>query len=285
MDELVKVRCIRHVYPDKTEVGICGLDFIVNKGERVAVLGPNGAGKTTLLSHILGLLEPVEGEITVAGMNPKKDFRKLRKEMGVVFQNVDEQIIGPTVFDDIAFSLRNEGRKKEEIDECVKNVCMELGICELLNKVPHYLSGGQKKKVALAGAMVTNPQLLVLDEPFDGLDPGAKREIMNLLNRLNRSFGTTILVTTHDINVVPEIADVIYVLNRGHIAARGTPAEIFSMAETIREANLEPPVIVELFRRLNKRGILLPVPSGIEEAEELLLEAISFQEEKNTGTM
>ncbi len=284
MDELVKVRCIRHVYPDKTEVGICGLDFIVNKGERVAVLGPNGAGKTTLLSHILGLLEPIEGEITVAGMNPKKDFRKLRKEIGVVFQNVDEQIIGPTVYDDIAFSLRNEGRDKEEIDKCVKNVCMELGICELLNKVPHYLSGGQKKKVALAGAMVTNPQLLVLDEPFDGLDPGAKREIMNLLNKLNRSFGTTTLVTTHDINVVPEIADVIYVLNRGHIVARGTPAEIFSMTETIREANLEPPVVVELFRRLNKRGITLPVPSGIEEAEELLLEIVNFQK-KNTGTI
>ena len=117
MEHLIKVKCIRHVYPDKTEVDICGLDFVVRPGERVVILGPNGAGKTTLLSHILGLLSPVEGQVEVMGMKPDKDFNKVRKHIGIVFQNVDEQIIGPTVFDDIAY-LRNEGfsgRKRKTV--------------------------------------------------------------------------------------------------------------------------------------------------------------------------
>lgn len=280
MEQLVKLRCIKHVYPDKTEVSICGLDFIVEKGWRVAVLGPNGAGKTTLLSHILGLLEPVEGEVSVLGLSPKKDFKQLRKKIGVVFQNVDEQIIGPTVFDDIAFPLRNDGRKRKDIDNLVEDVCKKVGICDLMGKIPHYLSGGQKKKVALAGAMVMNPELLILDEPFDGLDPKSKREMIEILNKLNSEQGTSIIVTTHDINIVPEIADVIYVLSGGHIVSKGTSVEIFTKADIIKEANLEPPVLVELFSRLNNMGIVLPIPTDMDEAEKILLGAIKNNDVK-----
>ena len=119
MEHLIKVHCLRHIYPDKTEVNICGLDFVVKPGERVVVLGPNGAGKTTLLSHILGLLKPVEGQVEVLGMQPHKHFNQVRKHIGVVFQNVDEQIIGPRVLDDIAFSLRNEGFSRQQVEEKV----------------------------------------------------------------------------------------------------------------------------------------------------------------------
>ncbi len=278
MESLIKVQCLKHIYPDRTQVNICGLDFIVNTGEKIVILGPNGAGKTTLLSHVLGLLSPVEGTVEVMGLRPDKNFNIIRKVIGVVFQNVDEQIIGPRVYDDIAFSLRNERMDKKEIDERVKNVANSLGIGNLLDKIPHYLSGGQKKKVALAGAMVMMPKILILDEPFDSLDPKSKGEMVTLLKHLNEVHGITLIITTHDINVVPEIADKIYVLNNGNIVTYGTPKEVFSDVEVMKEANLEPPILTELFTRLKKKGYSIDIPENLEEAEELLISLLSQQQ-------
>lgn len=267
MSEIIKVRCIKHVYPDKTEVSICGLDFVVHKGERVVILGPNGTGKTTLLSHILGLLKPVDGEISVFGVSPSKEFKQIRKKIGVVFQNVDEQIIGPTVYDDIAFSLRNGGVDKGTVKEKVEQIAAILGITHILDKIPHYLSGGQKKKVALAGAMAMSPELLIMDEPFDGLDPRAKREMIELINSLNRDMGVTTIITTHDINIVPHIADIIYIINKGHIVSSGTPEEIFKQIDVLTEANLEPPILIQLFSKLRQRGLEVNIPVNIDQAE------------------
>lgn len=274
MEHLVKVQCIKHVYPDKTEVSLCGLEFIVNAGDKVIVLGPNGSGKTTLLSHILGLLSPVEGTVEVMGKRPDKNFNAVRKYIGVVFQNVDEQIIGPRVYDDIAFTLRNERLPKAEIDRRVREVARDLGIEAILDKIPHYLSGGQKKKVALAGAIVMKPEILIMDEPFDGLDPKSKAEMVDLLNRLNRESGITLIITTHDINVVPKIASLIYIISGGQIVSKGTPAEIFNRIELIREANLEPPILTELFSRLKKRGVPIGLPESIDQAENMLVKLI-----------
>lgn len=274
MNQIIKVECLKHIYPDKTQVNICGLHFVVNKGERVVILGPNGTGKTTLLFHILGLLKPIEGEVSVFGLNPVRNFNELRKRIGVVFQNVDEQIIGPTVFDDIAFSLINEGYNREHIKETVEKIASKIGILELLNKIPHYLSGGEKKKVALAGAMVMSPELLVLDEPFNGLDPKSKEEMTILLNSLNKDFGTTLILTTHSINIVPEIADTVYVINKGSIMLKGSPKEVFVKTDILKEANLRPPILVELFKRINKRGFELDIPINVDEAEEQLLKML-----------
>ncbi len=270
MKNLVNVHCIKHVYPDKTEVAVCGLDFTVNFGERVVILGPNGAGKTTLLSHIMGLLTPVEGSVEVMGLKPDKHFNSIRKNIGVMFQNVDEQIIGPTVFDDIAFSLRNDRLPKKQVDEMVYKVAQNIGIEEILTKIPHYLSGGQKKKVALAGALVMKPKLLILDEPFEGLDPVSKNEMIDYLNCLSREEGIALIVATHDINVVPQIADTLYVLSGGKIIARGFPSEVFSQTEVLKEARLEPPVLMELFLRLNQNGFSLGIPENIDDAEKKL---------------
>lgn len=270
MAPLITVKCIRHVYPDKTEVSLCGLDFVVQKGQRVVILGPNGAGKTTLLHHILGLLVPVEGVVEVLGMNPSKSFHVIRKHIGVVFQNVDEQIIGPRVYDDIAFTLRNDRVPKQEIDPRVQETARCLGIDGLLDKIPHYLSGGQKKKVALAGAAVTRPDLLILDEPFDGLDPKGKQEMIAHLNALNESLGITLLITTHDINVVPQIADMIYVINDGFIVAKGTCQEVFAQGDLLQRANLEPPILLELFSRLKAQGCPVDIPKDVDEAERML---------------
>lgn len=275
MEPLVKVQCIKHVYPDKTEVSLCGLDFVVNAGDRVVILGPNGAGKTTLLSHVLGLLTPIEGTVEVLGLRPDKNFNAIRKSIGVVFQNVDEQIIGPKVYDDIAFTPRNEGYKKADVDERVMKVAGMLGIEDILNKIPHYLSGGQKKKVALAGAISMLPKILILDEPFDGLDPKSKSEMIDLLNRLNSEYGITLIITTHDINVVPRIADLIYVIRKGLIISKGTAEEVFNQVDLLREANLEPPILTELFHRLIRKGYIVQIPDTIEDAEhqlELLLD-------------
>ncbi|NLO83218.1 MAG: ATP-binding cassette domain-containing protein [Clostridiales bacterium] len=270
MEALVEVQCIKHIYPDKTEVTLCGLDFVVHQGERVVVLGPNGAGKTTLLSHILGLLSPVEGSVRVMGLEPHRHFRTIRRKIGVVFQNVDEQIIGPTVFDDVAFTPRNDRMKREETERRVMAVAKMVGIEDILRKIPHYLSGGQKKKVALAGAIVMDPRLLVLDEPFDGLDPVSKREMIELLNRLNRERNTTLIVTTHDVNLVPYVADTVYVIYGGKIVMKGKPYEVFSQKEILEAANLEPPVLVDLFLYLKEKGLNTEVPTTLDQAKEQL---------------
>ncbi|SCZ01238.1 energy-coupling factor ABC transporter ATP-binding protein [Alkaliphilus peptidifermentans] len=283
MEPLIKVQCLKHIYPDKTEVNICGLNFEVFKGERIVILGPNGAGKTTLLSHILGLLKPVDGIVEVMGLQPSKNFNTIRKKIGVVFQNADEQIIGPRVYDDIAFTPRNEGLSKNEIDEMVRNVAESLGIADILEKIPHYLSGGQKKKVALAGSIVMMPEILIMDEPFESLDPKSKTEMVSLLNHLNSAHGITTITTTHDINVVPEIADKIYVIDSGNIIAAGSPMEIFSNVDVIKRAKLEPPILTELFSRLERKGYGLGIPKNMEEAENILLnilEEINPQEKK-----
>ncbi|MBM7614109.1 energy-coupling factor ABC transporter ATP-binding protein [Alkaliphilus hydrothermalis] len=280
MEPIIKVKCLKHVYPDQTEVNICGLDFVVNPGERIVILGPNGAGKTTLLAHILGLLSPVDGTVEVMGLRPDKNFNTIRRNIGVVFQNVDEQIIGPRVYDDIAFTLRNERVDKKEIDERVRNVAGSLQIEDLLEKIPHYLSGGQKKKVALAGAMIMMPKILIMDEPFDALDPKSKTEMVELLNHLCHNHGVTLLITTHDINIVPEIADKVYVLNDGRVSAYGSPQEVFRNVEVMKAAHLQPPILTELFTGLKNKGYNVDIPNNVEEAEEFLIRLLSNH--KNT---
>lgn len=274
--QIIHVHCIKHIYPDKTEVSLCGLDFVVRAGERVAILGPNGAGKTTLLNHILGLLKPVEGTISVFGYQPSENQREVVKEIGVVFQNSDEQIIGPTVYDDIAFSPRNYGYSKAEVQKMVEEVSELLGITHLLQKIPHYLSGGQKKKVALAGALVLKPQLLILDEPFNGLDPEAKEEIIGLLNEINRSSGAALLLTSHDINFLPEVADKVYILHAGKIVRYGNSMEVLQERDFLRQVSLRPPILVELFARLKERGIDVQIPQTVDEAERQIIHLLSL---------
>ncbi len=280
MEPIIKVACLKHVYPDKTEVSVCGLEFVVKKGERVVILGPNGAGKTTLLAHILGLLSPIEGIVTVLGKDPYRSFKEIRKKIGVVFQNVDEQIIGPKVYDDIAFTARNDGLSEQEVKEKVAAIAKELKIETIMEKIPHYLSGGQRKKVALAGALVMNPEILILDEPFDGLDPESKKEMIVTINRLQQTLGTTIIMTTHDINIVPSAADRVYILHQGNIVATGTPDDIFCQTQLLKEASLESPILHDLFFRLKQKGHTNSSPATVEEAETEIIRMINQQQQR-----
>ena len=271
MEEIVRISCVEHVYPDSTQVKLCGLDFVVRDGERVVIIGPNGSGKTTLLFHILGILKPNQGSVRVFGQDPAKDYDKIREKIGVVLQNVEEQIIAPTVEDDVSFSPRNYGYSQEDTEKLVVLALDELGIGHVRKKICHYLSGGEKRKVALAGALVLKPRLLVLDEPFEGLDPMSRRELIELLNRLNKEWGMSVIMSTHDINIVSQMADYVYVLGPGgQILLRDTPADIFAGTDFYRQARLDFPILVELFKELRERGAMLTIPADMNDAVDQL---------------
>lgn len=270
--EVVRISCVRHTYEDGTSVHLCGLDFVAHEGMRVAVLGPNGAGKTTMLYHILGLLKPQEGDVSVFGRSPSAEWPSIRRRIGVVLQNVDEQLLAPTVFDDVGFSPRQYGLPDDEVRERVVKVLDMLDIASLADRVPHNLSGGEKRKVALAGALVMDPELLVLDEPFEGLDPTSRSSLITLLGTLARDRGMTIVLSTHDIDTVPEFADYAYVLAPGgNIALSGTPEEVFANPGLLAESNIKPPILAELFARLRAHDPDAPAAAlTVVEAAEIL---------------
>lgn len=266
-DEVVLVSCVRHSYEDGTSVHLCGIDFVANRGTRTVLLGPNGSGKTTLLYHVLGLLRAQEGTVRVFGVDPAADWPAIRQRVGVVLQNVDEQLLMPTVADDVAFSPRQYGLPEAEVAERVSAALDLLGIAELADRVPYDLSGGEKRKVALAGALVMQPELLVLDEPFEGLDPWARSGLVALVKRLAREQGVTVVMSTHDIDSVAELADYVYALKPGgEIALRGTPAEVFAQADKVAASNIRPPILAELFAQLHARDASAPAPALTVEA-------------------
>jgi cobalt/nickel transport system ATP-binding protein len=271
-DPAARISCVKHHYEDGSKVELCGLDFVVQRGRRVALLGPNGGGKTTLLFHLVGILRPSEGSVSVMGVDPAHDYVKVRRRIGVVLQNVEEQLLAPTVWDDVSFAPRQYGLPTDEVRERTERALGLLGIGHLRDKVPHYLSGGEKRKVAIAGALVLDPELLILDEPFEGLDPRARRQVLDLLNRQVAERGMTMIISTHDVNFVPEMADEVYVLaHGGHIVLHGSPRDIFLHADVLRESNIEPPVLSQLFENLARRtGRELPVPATITEAADEL---------------
>ena len=266
-ERIVEVDCITHVYPDMTKVQICGLDFIVNQGERVSILGANGCGKTTLLKHLLGVLVPKDGSVKVFGVDPGKEYKKIRERIGVVMQDVDEQILGPTVHDDILFAPLNYGIERARAESLVKKVIERLNIESIQEKIVHYLSGGEKKKVALAGALVMEPDLLILDEPFTGLDPASRRDLIKTLNELNREKGISFIMTLHEVDLVAEVTDILYLMHgHGDLSERGKPEEIFGRVRDIEGFNLEEPTLTKLFKGLKKEGLDFGFPLRIDEA-------------------
>lgn len=269
-EPVITVRCLKHVYPDRTLVNLCGLDFRVMRGQRVAIVGANGSGKSTLLLHLVGLLKPVEGSVRVLGVDPAKEFAKIRHRIGVVLQNADEQIIGPTVWDDVTFPLRGQGLRRDEIEARGRAVLAALGIEDVRGKVPHYLSSGQKRKVALAGALITEPEILILDEPFTGLDPRSKSELVDLLRRLHREKGMTYVVTLHEVDLVPELADLVYVITREGITMKGSPREVFARPDVLEQANLDVPTLVRLFQGLKASNLDVDIPLTLAEAADAL---------------
>jgi cobalt/nickel transport system ATP-binding protein len=264
---IVEVDCITHIYPDMTKVQICGLDFIVNRGERVSILGSNGCGKTTLLKHLLGVLIPKDGSVKVFGVDPGKEYSKIREKIGVVMQDVDEQILGPTVYDDILFAPLNYGIERKKAEAMAKAVIEKLSLESIQKRIVNYLSGGEKKKVALAGALVMEPDLLILDEPFTGLDPVSRRDLIQILNELNKEKGITFIITLHEVDLVPEMTDILYLMHgHGDLSERGRPDEIFGKFKDLESYNLVEPTLTKLFKGLKKEGLDFGDPLRIDEA-------------------
>lgn len=264
-DSAVRASGLRVAYPDGREVTIGGLPFDVRSGGRAAIVGPNGSGKSTLLRAILGLVRPTRGEVRVLGHDPEREFDRLRSRIGVVMQDVDAQLLAPTVAEDLAFGLGGRGLSPMEIQARVQLYTEHLGIVHLLDRVPHYLSVGERRRVALAGALVIQPDLLVLDEPFAGLDPRSRLELIRFVLDEHQRRDLTLVLTTHEMEELPSVVDTVFVmLDDGTLAARGTPWEIFRMQELLTEANVRAPQLTQLREALAQRGLETPATFDVD---------------------
>ena len=249
--KILEIKDLHYNYPDGTQA-IKGIDFEVEEGQMISILGPNGAGKSTFFLHFNGIIEPSSGEVIIEGKKleyDKKSLLEARAKVGVVFQNPDDQLFAPTVFEDVAFGPMNMGLDEQEVKQRVEESLEVVGMSEYAHKAPHHLSGGQKKRVAIAGILAMRPKVMVLDEPTSGLDPNGASAIMQLLYDLNAE-GMTIIVSTHDVDLVPMYSDNINVLRRGKILKRGSCREVFSDDEVIEQADLRLPWVGQIFEKL-----------------------------------
>lgn len=250
----IKTTGLEYTYTDGTNA-LSGVNFEAKEGEKVAVLGPNGSGKTTLFYHFNGLIKPTRGEVRVFGENiSKNNIDKIRKRVGIVFQEPDSQLFAPTVYEDIAFGPKNLRLGSMEIKNRVMQVLHRFEIEALAQKNPANLSGGQKKRVAIAGVVAMEPDVLVLDEPTSGMDACGITGTTEILDELNDE-GKTIIISTHDCDLAASWADRIYILNKGRVFKSGIPRHIFADEKLIAEAGLKQPVIVQTYREFRARGI------------------------------
>jgi len=256
----------------------------VEKGENIAILGPNGAGKSTLLHHFNGLLTATSGKVLVLGKEvSRKNLDDIRQKVGLVFQDPDDQLFARTVSQDIAFGPTNLGLAPSEIKARVE---WALDVTELKgyeHKAPQNLSVGQKKRAAIAGVLAMKPEVMILDEPMANLDPRTASKILHMLLQLNQELGLTLIIATHDVDLVPLFADEICILNKGKIVLQGPPQQVFSETELIRSMDLRLPRITHLFEILNKENKLRPnkqYPLTIGEARKEILELL---ESKSKG--
>lgn len=257
MSIILEAKDLIYKYPDGTEA-IKGINFKVEEGQMISILGPNGAGKSTFFLHFNGIIEPTSGTIEIDGKTLKYDKKSLldaRSKVGIVFQNPDDQLFAPTVFEDVAFGPMNMGLSEEEVRERTTEAIKVVGMAGFEKKAPHHLSGGQKKRVAIAGILAMRPQIMVLDEPTSGLDPNGASDIMQLLYDLNED-GMTIIVSTHDVDLVPLYSDNIHILRLGQIIKNGNCREVFSDKEVVSKSNLRLPWIAQLFEQLEENDKL-----------------------------
>lgn len=235
------------------------LTVAFEEGKTTAILGANGAGKSTLFLHLNGILRPDKGEVLFQGKPisyQKAALRQLRSKVGIVFQNPDDQLFSASVYQDISFGAMNMGLEKKEVRKRVEIVMEQLGITSLKEHPTHSLSYGQKKRVSIAGILVMEPEVIILDEPTAGLDSVGVSELMHLLRKVCRQRKTTVILSTHDIDVIPVYADLLYVMDQGKIIAYGTPKEIFSQPEMLRKHHLRLPRLSHLLEILQKEDAL-----------------------------
>ena len=260
------------------KIAIDNLDLNIEEGSFVAVLGHNGSGKSTLAKHLNGILVPSEGDVIVLEYNTKndEDLLDIRKSVGMVFQNPDNQIIGNIVEEDVAFGPENIGVETKEIWDRVDKSLESVGMSAYRLKSPNRLSGGQKQRVAIAGIMAMKPRCIVLDEPTAMLDPNGRIEVIKTIKELNKLEGITIILITHYMEEVID-ADRVIVMDKGKIVMDDIPKEIFSRVEELKELRLDIPVVTELAHLLRKEG--LDLPKGIIKTKEFMAKLLPLIDE------
>ena len=261
----ITVSGLTFVYPGDEEgmpgqVVLKGLDLTIPAGEFVAVLGHNGSGKSTLAKHFNAILLPTEGDVVVCGINTKDEDRlfDIRQQVGMVFQNPDNQIVATIVEEDVAFALENLGVPPEEIRRRVDEALKAVDMYEYREHAPHQLSGGQKQRVAIAGILAMRPDFIILDEPTAMLDPQGRREVLRTVKELNRDFGTTVVLITHYMDEAVQAGRVV-IIDDGRILRDGTPKEVFTQVELLKSVGLDVPQVTELVYELRKAGVDLPL--------------------------
>ena len=264
MGEIISVEHLAYSYPgvdDTPGVAVFeDMNLKVEEGTFVAILGSNGCGKSTLAKHFNSILLPCGGKVYVCGMDTADDGRLMavRRNVGMVFQNPDNQIVANVVEEDVAFGPENLGISSAEIRRRVDNALRQVGMSQYAQHAPHLLSGGQKQRIAIAGVIAMEPRCIVLDEPTAMLDPRGRREVMETVTRLNREKGITVVLITHHMDEAAKAQRVV-VMHRGRVAADGTPEQVFPQVELLHDLGLAAPETVELCWELNRQGFDLPL--------------------------
>ncbi len=256
MEEIIKVNNLTFAYDDGT-IALEKINITIHKGEFVALIGQNGCGKTTLSKCLNGILKPTEGEIIVGGLHveQKPKVKDLVKNIGYVFQNPDHQLFNSKVYDEIAYAPRNIGLPEEEVDKRVKEAAATAGVKEeLFTEQPVLLMKGLRQRVAIASILSLKPQVIIVDEPTTGQDYKQSLEIMEFLKELNEKYGHTILIITHEMHIVAQYAKRIMVMKKGEIFMDGTPSEVFSQPERLKEGYVKPPMVTRMAQLIDKTG-------------------------------
>ena len=273
---LLELENVSFSYDKRSDV-VKNVNLSVEEGEYVAVIGHNGSGKSTLAKLFNGLIKPDSGSVIVDGFNTaqKKDVFEVRKRVGVVFQNPDNQLVASIVEDDVAFGPENLGVPRKEIGQRIDFALSAVGMEKFRFSSPTRLSGGQKQRIAIAGVLALMPKVLVLDESTAMLDPQGRKEVLEVVDKLNKERGVTVITITHYMDEVIN-ADKVYVINDGEIALSGTPSEIFDKKDMIKQFGLELPLAAEIADKLRQNGVNLP--SGILTEKQLAEELCTLKQ-------
>lgn len=271
---IIETRNLTHLYRGKIKA-LDGINFTARPGERIAIIGANGAGKSTLFKHFNGILKPTSGEVLIKGEPISgKNILEVRKTVGVVFQDPDDQIFAPTVKQDVAFGPMNLGLPEDEIEKRVSEALETVRLTGFEERASHHLSTGEKKKVAIAGILAMKPEVLVLDEPTAGLDPGGAIRLIRLINGMNRYLGITTIIATHEVDIVPLLADRVCIMSSGKIIGDDSPQKIFSTDDLIRKTHLRLPIVAQLIEMLQDEGLPVDVRFTLEEARDEILRVV-----------
>ena len=281
MEPILEIKNLTHTYSIGTPFqrnAVEDMSFDVYKGEFLGVIGHTGSGKSTLIQHLNGLLKPTKGQILLSGKDiwaePKK-IRDVRFRVGLVFQYPEYQLFEETVYKDIAFGPTNMGKSGEELDRCVREAARMVGIRDdQMEKSPFELSGGQKRRVALAGVLAMEPDVLVLDEPTAGLDPAGRENLMANIRHYHENKGKTIILVSHSMDEIAQNVDRILVLKDAHVLMNGAPAEVFARGEELLSAGLDVPQVTRVAMELKKRGLDIDPAVYTVEALEAQLQAL-----------